>query len=238
MPDNPAGFDAYAQTYEDDLRHGLKITGESKDYFARQRVRWLSRRLDRLGVRPDSVLDFGCGTGGSITHLRGLPGVQRVVGVDPSAASIDIARRDAAGDGVSFATLDALTPDASFDLAFCNGVFHHIEPGDRPEALRTISRCLRPGGLFALWENNPLNPGTRWVMSRCRFDHDAQPFTARQGRRMLRDAGFGVVHGSSLFFFPAALAALRCLEPALSVLPVGGQYLILSRRLDLGSDSA
>ena len=27
---------------------------------------------------------------------------------------------------------------------------------------RRFVRALRPGGLFALWENNPWNPGTRW----------------------------------------------------------------------------
>jgi len=44
------------------------------------------------------------------------------------------------------------------DLAYCNGVFHHIAPDARPEALAMIRDALKPGGLFAFWENNAWNP--------------------------------------------------------------------------------
>ena len=44
-------------------------------------------------------------------------------------------------------------------------------------ALRCIRRLLRPNGIFALWENNPWNPGTRLVMRRIPFDRDASLLT-------------------------------------------------------------
>jgi len=113
---------------------------------------------------------------------------------------------------------------------FSNGTFHHIPPAERPGALAFIHRNLKPGGLFALWENNPWNPGTRWIMSRIEFDRDAITLSPPYARAMLRGNGFDVLESTSCFFFPAALKALRGLEPALKGIPLGAQYLVLARR--------
>jgi SAM-dependent methyltransferase len=59
----------------------------------------------------------------------------------------------------SFFTLSGYQPAGQADLAFCNGVFHHIPLEERAEAVAYVYRSLRPGGLFAFWENNPVEPG-------------------------------------------------------------------------------
>ncbi len=115
------------------------------------------------------------------------------------------------------------------DLAYCNGVFHHIPPADRPAALRYVARRLRPGGMFALWENNSWNPGTRLVMHRIPFDRDAEPLSPVACRRMLRECGFEVVRTEFAFIFPHALRALRPVERYANRLPLGGQYMVLAR---------
>src|SRR5437870_1900508 len=66
----------------------------------------------------------------------------------------------------SLGTFSDRAIEASFDLCYCNGVFHHIPPHERLGAARLIFRSLARGGHFALFENNPLNPGTRMVMRR------------------------------------------------------------------------
>ncbi len=63
------GFDEYAKNYDAALDQGLSATGESKDYFARHRVVWLSRCLQRLSVRPERIMDYGCGTGSATNFL-------------------------------------------------------------------------------------------------------------------------------------------------------------------------
>lgn len=45
-----------------------------------------------------------------------------------------------------------------------------------------VRRSLRPGGVFAFWEINPWNPGTRHVMSRIPFDRDAIMLTPPEAR--------------------------------------------------------
>lgn len=222
-------FDEYADEYEAELGRGLRLSGESSTYFARERVRWLRRRLDRLGESARAVLDFGCGTGGAVPHFVAELGAERILGTDVSTACLAIAEREHGAAGVEFALPEAV-PAAEFDLANANGVFHHIEPVDRPEALARIARALRPGGLLSFWENNPWNPGTRLIMRSVEFDRDAQMISAPAARRLLRDAGFEVLATEFLFVFPRFLAVLRRLEPRLARVPLGGQYLVLARK--------
>ena len=223
-------FDAYARDYDAELQAGLSATGEDKDYYARGRARWTAARLRRLRARPNVVLDYGCGTGSATPFLFDDLGAERVMGVDVSAESIAVARDRFGGVRASFGLVSEIEPAETVDLAFCNGVFHHIPPTARLECARYVHRSLRPGGLFAFWENNPWNPGTRYVMSRVAFDRDAITLTPPEARSLLRSAGFDVLCIEFLFVFPAVLRWLRWIEPALSPLPMGGQYLILCRK--------
>jgi SAM-dependent methyltransferase len=223
-------FDAFASRYDEALDEGLGATGETKDYFARRRTEWLGRRLRELGARPSVIVDFGCGTGSSVPYLLDLPGCVSVHGADISEASLAVARREQGAANVTFGAPNDSTPGESVDLAFCNGVFHHIPPAERAGALRWIRRVLRPGGVFALWENNPWNPGTRYIMSRVPFDRDAITITPPEARGMLRQEGFELLRTDFLFVFPAFLRWLRPIERLLIAMPVGGQYLVLARK--------
>jgi SAM-dependent methyltransferase len=225
-----AEFDAFAANYDAVLQQGLAVTGEDKDYYAQQRVAWLGARLRALGVAPQRVLDFGCGTGASTPYLLAEFLPTAVHGVDVSRASITVAVREHGAPGVSFGELEALPETARFDLAFCNGVFHHIPPEERADAAAFVLRRLSAGGVFALWENNPLNPGTRYVMARIPFDADAQTLTPWETRDLLRGAGFEVLGTDFLFYFPRVLRALRPAERLLCKVPLGGQYLVLCRK--------
>ncbi|MGE0440151.1 MAG: class I SAM-dependent methyltransferase [Gemmatimonadales bacterium] len=207
----------------------MALTGERKDYYARRRIEWLAGRLGS-NARVDRVLDFGCGTGTSVPLLREVLGAREVVGVDPSGASLDRARAEHGGVGVSFALPGEPAAAGPFDLAFCNGVFHHIPPGERLEAVASVVRSLRPGGWFACWENNPLNPGTRIVMRRVAFDRDAIMLRSGELAGLFRRAGLAVVRVDFLFVFPRFLRIFRPLEPFVTALPLGGQYQVLGQR--------
>ena len=232
-PADPA-FDAYAERYDEALQKGLDVSGESKEYFAEGRARWTRGRFEELGHDAGRVLDFGCGTGSATPYLLDALGAREVVGTDTSLASLEIARREWRARPAAFVDPTAMPGHVAlhgaFDTAFCNGVFHHIPPEHRAGAVLAVREALRPGGLFAFWENNPWNPGTRWVMSRIEFDRDAITLTPPESRQLLADGGFEILRTDSLFWFPRLLAPLRALEPFLSGIPLGGQYLVLCRR--------
>lgn len=224
-----AAFDAYAGDYEEALKRGIGLSGEESSYFARGRVQWVRRRLCELGMQTPAVLDFGCGTGSTTPFLLELPGAAHVVGTDVSSGLLEVARDAQGSDRIEFVpTREPLV--ASTDLAYCNGVFHHIPVAERGDAVSYVLRSLRPGGLFALWENNPWNPGTRLVMRRIPFDRDAVTLSPPRARQMLAAGGFEIVRTDFLFVFPSPLAALRRLEPAIARLPLGAQYMVLARK--------
>jgi SAM-dependent methyltransferase len=222
-----------AEEYNRLLNQGLSLSGEDKLFFARGRIAALRKCLPDAD-RVRCVLDFGCGIGDTTVLLAEAFPKARIIGVDNAAEVIEFANDRFGTDQLSFATNEQLPPRFRADLCYTNGVFHHIMPPDRPAALRFIHDALGPGSHFALFENNPLNPGTRLLMKRIPFDRNARLITPWLGR-LLRDHGFGIAATKYLFFFPHMLRALRCLEPCLSWMPIGAQYLILSRKQSGGA---
>ncbi len=225
-----AKFDEYAETYAAALETTRSLTGEDSEYYARHRIQWLARCLKDFGEQWRTVLDFGCGPGSSTPLLSQLLGVRSALGVDVSAKCIEQAVRLYASDAVSFHSVSDYRPCGNVDLAYCNGVFHHIAPAVRKASLRLIFEALCPGGLFSFWENNPWNVGTRYCMYRCAFDNDAVTISPLKARSLLRACGFEVIRQDFLFYFPASLRLLRGLEPFLVKLPLGGQYQVLCRK--------
>lgn len=227
---DPIDFDSFADDYDHQLGHGLAATGEDKNYFANGRIELLTARLIAAGAETGTILDFGCGTGGAAPLFFDHLGCSQYVGVDESARSIEVAKSSNAGLITQFETLASFDPNADVDVAYANGVFHHIAPEERVVTASLVYSALRPGGHFALWDNNPWNPGTRYVMRKIPFDRDAIPISAPEARRVLSDAGFEIVSTDFLFIFPAALSALRFMERPLSKFPIGGQYQVLARK--------
>lgn len=223
-------FDCYADSYDRALNEALAASGEDRDYFARRRLRWLADCLRRIGRSPRRLMDYGCGTGPTSPLLLEILGGEWVVGVDPSTRSLDVARRNHGSDRIQFVPIADYKPAGDLDTAYVNGVFHHIPPGERREALRFLFRSLAPGGLFSFWENNPWNPGTRYVMARCPFDKDAVTLTSPEARELLRSAGFSILRTDFLFIFPRMLRLLRPAERLVSRLPLGAQYQILCQK--------
>jgi SAM-dependent methyltransferase len=232
-PSEKPSFDAYARDYENALNEGLSLTGESRDFYARRRVEITRDLCQRLGLRVKAVCDYGCGTGDTLPLLRELLGADRLIGLDPSSESLDEARRRHARFTIEWSTPDefeATRAAGVLDAVYCNGVFHHIPIAQRLAAARQIFALLRPGGHWFFWENNPLNPGTRWVMSRIPFDRDAITLRPGEARRLGQNAGGEWIDTSFHFFFPNSLRFLRPTERVLQRIPFGGQYLVVLRK--------
>jgi SAM-dependent methyltransferase len=237
MSANPAksgpAFDQFAETYDRALAQGLSLSGENRDYFARARVQLLNQRLFGMAFSATTVMDFGCGDGSSTSYLLELRGAKEIVGVDVSAASIQRAKERHPIEGLSFRSLEEnakIDEHGRFELVFCNGVFHHIPPNERIGVISLLLNALRPGGVLALWENNPWNPGTRLVMSRIPFDRDAITLSYWESKKLLTAGGFQIVLTDFAFYFPRFLSMLRFTEGLLRKVPLGAQYLVIGRK--------
>src|SRR5579875_3909378 len=110
------------------------------------------------------ILDIGCGEGQISRLAARLPGVETVVGIDPTAAQLALAAER--GGGVALARSGAaelpFAPE-SFDAAIACLVFEHIDDVD--DAIAEIGRVLRPGGRFVFMLNHPLlqTPNSGWI---------------------------------------------------------------------------
>jgi SAM-dependent methyltransferase len=224
-------FDQYAAAYEKALSNAIAPSGESREYFAEGRVTWLKRCLEERKQPVDSFLDFGCGDGAATPLLLHGLNAKSGVGVDVSAKSLEIARKHHASERIHYESIGEFQSSRQMDLAYCNGVFHHILPAQRAAALELVRRALRAEGLFSFWENNPWSLATRYVMSRCAFDRDAIPLSPPGARAMLRDGGFEILRTDFRFIFPRALRAFRKMEDWVHRAPLGAQYQVLCRKI-------
>lgn len=219
-----------AVKYEQELAYGLALAGEGASYFAGRRAEFVKERVSRSGREVTSICEFGCGLGLNLIALASVFPSARLLGLDASAAMLQRARELCVDPRIELRDSRAFRDEACCDLVFVNGVMHHVPPEQRPGVMDRLWSLLRPGGLLSLFDNNPLNPGAMWVMSRIPFDRDAKPVTAWTLARLAQRAGFRATEIRTHFYFPNALRALRAAEPLLARLPLGAQYGLYARR--------
>jgi SAM-dependent methyltransferase len=110
--------------------------------------------VQEFGAR--SVLDVGCGTG-TLACILAIKG-HDVFGVDPAAASLDVARRKPGADRVRWLLGDATTlPPLQVDLATMTGNAAQVFLTDDEwmATLRGVCNALRPGGRFVFEVRDP-----------------------------------------------------------------------------------
>jgi SAM-dependent methyltransferase len=106
------------------------------------------------------VLDVGCGTG-SFAVLLAAAGFD-VVGVDPAAASLEVARGKPDAERVRWLEGNATTlSPLAVDLATMTGNVAQaiVDPGDWHATLQGIHAALRPGGTLVFETREPSRRG-------------------------------------------------------------------------------
>jgi len=123
---------------------------------------------EEVGAR--SVVDVGCGTG-TLACLLAARG-RDVVGVDPAAASLEVARRKPHADRVRWVLGGAAElPPMQVDLVTMTGNVAQVFLGDDDwaAALRAVHAALRPGGRFVFETRRPEREAWReWTPERTR----------------------------------------------------------------------
>lgn len=155
-----------------------------------------------------------------------------ITGIDVAAPMVGYANSKGI-PGARFLATDAAStglPDGEFDAAFCTALFHHVPPPARAEVAQEAARLVRPGGLVVVFEHNPSNPVTRRMVRTSPVDQDAILLSRREMAVHLRGAGLNVETMRHLIFFPSVFGPLARVEPLISWLPAGGQYVIMARK--------
>jgi 2-polyprenyl-3-methyl-5-hydroxy-6-metoxy-1,4-benzoquinol methylase len=109
--------------------------------------------IENKKIKPDSVLDVGCGAGTDALYLasKGC----KVTAIDISHEAIKIARERAGKAGVEIDFIagnfvDVEFHNESFDFINDRGFFHHIDPRKREKVAVKINDLLKSNGYYYL----------------------------------------------------------------------------------------
>ena len=226
---NKTEFDQFVEEYTALHKSNIRLSGESPDYFAEYKV------LDTVGlIRANdlpsnlAILDFGAGVGNSVPFFKKHLPDAKLTCLDISEKSLDMAKKCYTGFA-EYKLFDGHTiplPDGTFDLVFTACVFHHIPHEEHVHLFEEIFRVTKPGGVFVVFEHNPLNPLTVHAVNTCPFDKNAELIKASILNSKISAAGFESSEITYRLFFPAVLAFLRGIERFLKKLPIGAQYYV------------
>lgn len=228
---DPAEFDRFRDSYEDELNRVVGWAGQDADVYSRVKADALVE-LARAHVGDPhelAFLDVGCGTGATDRHLVGRVGALH--GVDISTGMVE--RASAAVPGAEYRRYDGSRlpyEDESLDVVFAVCVVHHVPPSSWPRFVAEMTRVTRRGGIVAIAEHNPYNPVTRAVVNRCAFDEDAVLLSQRTTRRLLTQAGLEALETRNILFVPWRSQFIARAEALLRRAPVGAQYVSVGRR--------
>lgn len=218
-------FDEYAKDYRSIHTANIKLSGADSFYFAEQKVLILKKYEVDNEVR---MLDIGCGDGAVEIFIQQHFPRWQVEGIDVSKKSLEQARaRDIRN--ASFGLYDSKKipfGDNSFDLIFLAAVLHHIDFTLHAAFIKEIHRVLRKGGRIYIFEHNPLNPATRYLVKTCIFDKDARLLSYMYTKKILKAVAFSDLKKSFILFFPRKgfLSFFVKFEGILGWLPLGAQY--------------
>ncbi len=221
-------FDLYAKNYREiHTKNVQRISGADSYYFAEYKVLILKQYEENKKIR---VLDVGCGDGATALYfLKHFPAFE-ITGIDVSEESIAVAAaRKLANAAFSvYSGNNFPFADETFDLVFIAGVLHHIDTEKHATLIAEVKRVLKCGGTFYLFEHNPLNPFTQYLVKTCVFDKDARLIFASALKKKLLSAGFNISKTAYTIFFPRSwfFKPFLTIEKYLQDIPLGGQYFI------------
>jgi demethylmenaquinone methyltransferase/2-methoxy-6-polyprenyl-1,4-benzoquinol methylase len=110
---------------------------------------WLPTLFDRK-----NVIEIACGTGYWTQFIA--PKASRVLGVDATPETLEIAKARVPGDTVDFRVGDAYSlprQDPKFDAAFAGFWFSHVPLSRRKAFLAGVNQVVKPGSKIVLLDN-------------------------------------------------------------------------------------
>ncbi|RXG85488.1 class I SAM-dependent methyltransferase [Bradyrhizobium zhanjiangense] len=218
-------FDRFADSYEEMTNRAVAFAGREHAFYIDVKRKYILRLAQRHFADLESlnVLDLGCGLGAYHLGLEGR--FRELHGVDVSAKSVKLAA--ARHPFVRYSTYDGSRlpyGDGQFSMIFTICVMHHVPPPQWESFVANAHRVTAPGGLTLVFEHNPYNPLTRYIVKTCDMDKDAVLLRPAKLRRMFAAAGYTDIFTRTIISVPPAGGFLTRMDSVLGNLPFGAQY--------------
>jgi len=217
-------FDDYADNYSKLVDDQAGIFAQGHDYFSWHKTEILKRVWGAERPGPFKILEFGCGIGLNLPHIKnGFPNSE-IYATDISEKSLTTVQKTIKN---VICLPDSDLGGMQFDLILIACVFHHIVPDERDAVFERLSQLLTPQGMICVVEHNPYNPVTRHMVNTCPFDEDAILLTMNETKkRIARNQHLKLSKSAYCLFFPEKLKALNRIEFMVGSVPLGGQYFV------------
>lgn len=236
-------FDIYAHRYSGGMENPVKsFLGKNLAAFIEIKAKWILRDLEKNPLKylnsPKDIrlLDFGCGTAELLRALCKMGFEGMLEGCDVSKEMLKEAacyRDDNCSFRLYLIERDKLIfADNSFDIVVASSIFHHIEPLKHHQMLTELIRVIKPGGRLIVFEHNPLNPVTKFIVKTTFIDRNAVLINATKFSKKIVLAGLSNIRVNYFLFSPPRLNSrmLESLEGYLSKIPLGGQYALVGEK--------
>lgn len=228
-------FDGYAEDYSPAGNRLYGLIGCSPRTYLEVKADHLLRALGRTRISAGDasvrLLDFGCGAGDFLSVLRDRSVAWSMEGCDVSSGMLRTAAErhpELSSEGRLWNCAERAVPESAFDLITVVCVLHHVPPPSLRETLRGLWRALAPGGVLCVYEHNPWNPVTRFMVARTPIDKHAVLISQPALVSHARAVGATEPSLSNLLFFPPRLRFAGRVEGVLGRIPLGGQYLMMT----------
>lgn len=228
-------FDAFRDTYADDINKTIAFSGKTQDFFTKIKADHILDLLKCNLPKIDSkikILDVGCGHG--LIHpylLNGFGSTSATLtGIDVAATVVDVAREE--NPKVTYDVYDGLRlpyDDGSFSFAYTICVMHHVPPAQWAAFLKEMRRVVKPGGIVAVFEHNPINPLTRHIVRTCPLDENAVLLKSGKLASLFKDQGLMDIQKRFILFTPFEHKFFRSFDHSIGWLPLGAQYYVRGR---------
>ena len=156
---------------------------------AGERAQYTAHLIERLPAGAH-VLELGCGTG--VPTAQTLAQHFRVIGVDISSVSIDLARKNVPAASFRVSDMTALDfPSATFDAIVAFYAIIHVPRDEQAELLCRITAWLKPGGTFIATMGSTSNEAqieADWLGTPMYWSH----FDADKNQNLIRAAGLTI----------------------------------------------
>jgi cyclopropane fatty-acyl-phospholipid synthase-like methyltransferase len=225
-------FDNYAADYSAGMENPVKklMAGSALD-FLRPKVALLKKIAVHCNPAP-KLLDFGCGSGDFLSLVASECPSWELCGSDISEEMMNESRKryGAEGQGFSLLPMDEALGACKYDLITASCVFHHIPPDEWESSMHRLSKSLNPGGMVVIFEHNPRNPLTNWVVSRTPIDQNAVLLDMKEVRRLMSLAGLEVTQKTSFLFGPPTWKMTAFIDGMFGWTGLGGQYFVVGKK--------
>lgn len=177
-------FDEFASNYLNMLKNPLRnFVNSNNEYFVEAKTKLIKRIINAqfLSDRKINIVDVGAGIGIFEKFLQDRK--INIFGLDLSYKMVRVASKVNTISQGGYCQANAIhlpLPNDFADIVFASCVIHHISDHIRANFIKDMYRICKPGGRMIIFEHNPYNLLTQFVVKTTPLDNNAILTTSKE----------------------------------------------------------